>query len=635
MQRSTLIAGSFLASHILLVYWSPFPAWGVDLLAYYPSWVQGIFVLLGVVILWPRSRNILLALGAALGTLPGQLLRLVLVLSGLGLFVALRSATALLGDGQLYLSELPLSVEVDSFRVDRAPVIFWLLGQLYRLLLLFDQPPLLAYQLYSYASGLLYLLLVWPAARLFAHRDTERVLIATFLLTPGFLQLFCGYVETYALLLPGILLYAMSGYGVSRRQRPLWTSAGVFGGLVALHLSLINLAPSLGILAFLHWRDDPDGPSTKGLIRTLLSLAATPLAFLVLVLVPGIDLQAYITSVNTDNLLPIWSEPNTQFHNYHLFSSAHLLDFLNLQLLVAPAPLMSLLLLTWSRPSRDQGHLFLLSTALFPLLSAFLINPGIGAFRDWDLLSLSALPCSLWAATALANRIQDKATLQQTSLVLSGAAALHLILWLGLNANATAAQTRFAQTLEQSTVSDLGRAYSWETLGIHHRQQGQHELSLVAYKQAIAAQPNHRYWIGAGDQYTALKRFPEAITAYEQALAGKPDQAAVWTAIGEARFQAGLIDQSLTAWQTALRLEPENLRSNLSLCLAFNKLGRYRLAVAQCQRSLAIDSTAVIGRYELLRAFLYLNEPEPARREYEVLLRLAPDRAHAFAEFFQ
>lgn len=80
---------------------------------------------------------------------------------------------------------------------------------------------------------------------------------------------------------------------------------------------------------------------------------------------------------------------------------------------------------------------------------------------------------------------------------------------------------------------------------------------------------------------------------------------------------------------------PDNLRSNLSLCLAYNKLGRYREAVAQCQRALAIDPNAYFGRYELLRAYLYLDEGEAARREYTTLKRLAPEHTRDGAEFFE
>ena len=227
MPRATFIVGSFLSSHILLAHWSPFPGLGdrsTRLLS--PLGPRSFCPIRGLHTIAAFSEK-LLTICAKIGTVPQRVLHPVLVLFGVGIFLGLRSATALLGDGNLYLNELPLVVEVGAFRVDRAPVVFWLVGQLYRLLLPFGHSPLFAYQLYSYLAGLLYLLLIWPAAHLFAHRITARILVAAFLLTSGFLQIFCGYVETYALLLPGILLYAMSGYGVLQRRLPLWDSAGI------------------------------------------------------------------------------------------------------------------------------------------------------------------------------------------------------------------------------------------------------------------------------------------------------------------------------------------------------------------------------------------------------------------------
>ncbi len=641
MMGATLIAGAFLALHFLAAFYLPLSAWGVDMLAYYPVWIQGLYALLGGALLWPPYRRRWVACLAMLSGVcarwkhSARVLPWGLALGGLMVFVLLKSATALMGDGQLYLNELALATETGAYRLDRAPVIFWLLAQLHLLGQYQDHSALQSYQIYSYASGFLYLLLVWPAARLFARRASERGLIAAFLLTPGFLQIFCGYVETYALLLPGMLLYLMSGYCVLERRLPLWVSAAVFGLLLALHLSLISLAPSLAALAFLHgWRGQQraSGKATAA-FKTLLSLVAMPLAFYAPMFVLGIDPVAYVTSLNANNLLPIWSEPDYQVHAYPFFSLVHLQDFLNLQLLVAPAPLMVLLLR--GRSGRDAGSAFLLCAAVFPLLSTFLANPGIGTFRDWDVLSLPALPCSIWAARALAGRFRNDVELTDVGCLISTMAALHLLLWLGLNANTTAAEARFIRGLERNAMCHPGRAYGWEALGIHYRKSGRDELSLMAYQRAIEAHANFRYWASAGDQYTRLGRFSEAVHAYERALTDQPERAGIWTHLGEAYFQANRREESLKALRTAIALDPTYTRAYLGLCLAYNKLGRYREAVETGRQALLLDANLMVAHYELLRAYLHLGDRDSARRAYEVLVRIAPDRAREVAELFE
>lgn len=608
------------------------------MLAFLPTWVQGFCALFGALLLWtPARRRLLANLVRASRWRPWQRVPTVFFSLGMGMggvaaFVALTSANALLGDGYLYLNELPLVTETGVYRVDRAPVVFWLVAQLHKLGNSLDHSALQSYQLYSYASGFFYIVLVWPAARLFARRPAERWIFAGFLLTPGFLQVFCGYVETYALLLPAILLYMMSGYSALERSSPLWLCAGVLGLLAALHLTLINLVPSLCVLAFLHWRHG-EGKRAKAAVVALLSLLACPVFFLITMFFFDIDLGLYLGGLSSDNLLPIWSEPDYQVHNYHLLAPAHFADFLNLQLLVAPVPLMALLLLR--RSGRDAGHIFFLSAALFPLLSTFLANPWVGTFRDWDVLSLAALPFSLWAARVLSDRYRRDAELREAGFMLCGVGALHALLWMGVNANPAAAEARFIHVLERSEICRPGRAYGWEVLGVYYREGGRDELAIKAYQRAIEANENARFWANLGELYTRSGRFAAAVQVYENMLSDRPDMASVWTLLGEAYFQVGRSDESLKAFYKAIDLEPTYIRAQLSLCLTYNKLGRYGDAVTVGERVLGLNPEIAVAHYELLRAHLYLGNVESARRSYEVLLRVAPERARAAAEFFE
>jgi tetratricopeptide (TPR) repeat protein len=638
MKRAQLVAGSFLTLHILAAYWFPFPLWGADMLAYYPTGAQGPCVLFGAVLIWTPSRKRALTLFARLfqwhkwDQVPTGGLVLALSLGGMAVFVSLKSANALLGDGYLYLNELPLSAERGVYRVDRAPVIFWLVAQLYKLCMSLDHAALQSYQIYSYSSGFLYLVLVWPAARLFARRPTERWIFAAFLLTPGFLQIFCGYVETYALLLPMILLYVMSGYSVLHRSLPLWVCAGILGLLVALHLTLINLAPSLCVVAFWHWRTS-DGSKVKALGTALSSLVACPVVFLIPLLALDVDLSGYLTSLSSSNLLPIWSEPDYQIHIYHMLAAAHFTDFLNLQLLIAPVPLMVLFLLP--RVGRDVDQVFFLSAALFPLLSTFIANPEVGTFRDWDALSLAALPVSVWAARSLGDRFCRDAELQEAGLMLCGVGALHVLLWMGLNANPAAAEARFIHVLERSEMGLPGRAYGWEMLAVYYKEDDRGELSIAALQRAFEANPNHRYRVNIGDLYARSGRFSEAADVYEKLLSGQPDNAGFWTLLGEVYFQEGREEDSIEAFNKAIELDPAHVRAYFSLCLAYNKMGRYRDALAVGGRALGLDPDIAAVHYELLRAHLFLGDTESARRAFEVLVRIAPDRARAIAEVFE
>ncbi len=105
--RLTVVVGLFLALHVVLAYWRPVPLWGADMLAYYPMWVHGLFILLCALLLIPLTREGLIGWlarwPAALdpwrshrATVISALL--LAVVGGLA-FVWLHSATPLLGDG--------------------------------------------------------------------------------------------------------------------------------------------------------------------------------------------------------------------------------------------------------------------------------------------------------------------------------------------------------------------------------------------------------------------------------------------------------------------------------------------------------------------------------------------------------
>ena len=129
----TIVVVVFLGAHLLLAHWQPFCAWGVDLLAFHPGWVQVLFLLGAVSLLWPRSRQAALDILAKCSTAFANkpwLVHLLLALAGGAAFITWPSAVHFLGDGYLYLHELPLTASQNIQRVGHEPLTFWLLNLL-------------------------------------------------------------------------------------------------------------------------------------------------------------------------------------------------------------------------------------------------------------------------------------------------------------------------------------------------------------------------------------------------------------------------------------------------------------------------------------------------------------------------
>lgn len=637
MPRATITLGIFLGVHVLFIFWTPFPAWGMDLLAYYPLWGQILFVLLSCMLLVPHLRDRVINSTRGIGdritgrNWPGLgIFDFVLFAAvGMGLFVALRSASPLLGDGYLYLNELSLSIRFDNFRTDRAPLLFWMLKKLHELRS--GSPPISTYHLYSYFSGFVYLVTVWFLARSMSQIRPERALVVACLLTPGYIQLFCGYVETYPLLIPGILVYLWSGLAVLRRRLHLGVCAALLGVLLACHFMLVSLIPSVCFLALLKIRES--WPQPVRIVRTLLSLLLIPLFFVACLLVVGLDPLVYLDRLSPGHLLPLWAELGNDVYPYHLFDLVHLLDWINLLSLVVPLPLLILSIPHRRESPTAPGQFFLLIAGYFMLAFTFISNAPIGLFRDWDVMSVAAVPFSLWSAQALLDRHRQQEG-GSLGFAVCGAALLHVFLWLGLNADTDMAISRFRNLLKEAPLTAYSRNYGWETLGRHYRDQGQYTLSLEAYGRAVEYNPHsNRNWAAKGDLHLKLGHFSEAIDAYEKALSFKSTWAYAWNKLGQAYFHQKRSNESLSALTRATELAPDDAGFHYDLCLTCNRLGLFSQAVSHCRRAVHLRPEAGLACYQLIVANVSLGDLKTARKDYIVLTQIDSALAAKIASF--
>ena len=642
-QRLFPVTALFLAAHLLVGFGQYTRVWGLDQLIYLPTWFRIGFTLCSASLLllawkptWSSSlhglpENIDPWSGGALA----WSLRTGIALFALFLFTWLDTATHLLGDG--YLTLRSLSFQSDRF--DNEPFLLWLIRRSYDLgMSTASLSPATTYRLISYTSGVCYLLLTFPVARILTHSRLQRLIILSFLVTPGFVQFFFGYVENYPLLLPGMLLYLLSGLRYLRGSSPLWLCSCLLAALVAGHFFLSMLVPSLVLLALIrlgiparlaariqlerdrkpenHW-------------RALISLALFPLVLTGILTGIGFDVSSYLGNLRDSHLLPLWGEPDPS-QAYSLVAPGHWWDFLNQQLLVAPAALLILLAIGGNARNPWNGdRLFLAGASLFPLAFSFLANPEIGFFRDWDILSLPALPLVLWAALAFIERLPPP-LLTVSSLLVCGAAALHTLAWVALNADAHSAVQRYTRLLETASLSQNARAYGWEGLGAHHRNRGEREQALNAYGRAAAASPqNWRYWMAIAENNRHLGRLSPATEAYEKVLELKPRALDVWNLLGTLYRQLGRHQESAAAHASSLKIDPYQADVWYNLGNAHALVGRLDEAIEAFERALALDDRQPDIHFNLGLLYELRKDGDGAEKAYRAALALDADYAMA------
>ncbi len=651
--RATLAAGMFLGLHVILTYWRPFPFWGADFLVYFGPLARASFMIVSALLLIRQVREYLGDFFADLldrfwrWPYAGTTAHLGLVLGGTGLFILFRASTSLLGDGRLYLTELD-SVEHWS-RVDNAPLTFWLIRFIHSL----GPSAELTYQIFSYAGGMAFLALSIPAAKVFGRDSNTRLITLGFLLTGGYVQLFFGYFENYALILPAVLLFLYCSCRCLDRDFPLWPASAVLGCSIPLHFSLWSFLPALAVLA---WQ-------TRMRKQNLIGLAAAPLCAVVVLQLIGFDLMSYVATSKGVHFLPVWGVTDA-LHPYRMFSGLHLLNFANQQLLVAPAGVLTVLMLRRAAWRCTPIDLFLMTAAGVPLLFTFTLNPEIGAFRDWDALAVAALPFTVWAANWICRQERSRGALGQVGFLICGVAVLHTVFWVGVNTDEERSVSRFTDMLERGGISAPARAYGWETVGIYYREGNDRSEALTAYQNAIEANPtNPRYWamLGAlfredgqvevstlaygksvdtgsvdpfvynllGNEYLRLGDPEEAIAHYQRAIELNPAFAEAYYNLGNLYLEKGNDAAALTQYSRAVKLRPGFAEAYYNAGNIYLKQQAFESAIAAYRSALAARPDFAQAHYNLGNAAVSIGKTEMAIQEYKETLSVDPGHANA------
>lgn len=543
--------------------------WGVSHLAFLPAAWQVAF--LGAA-LWfcfrPPNGRAIAWIGARFFSAGSGAL---LVAVATGIFLVGQVAVPLLGDGLILSKSIPAPADP---RV-HAPLVM-------HLSLLLEgaaaQDPADTFRFLSIGSGVLSVILAWVIAR--AHEDTapESAIVVFGLLFSGFVQLFFGYIETYPPAIPAVLLYLHLGLLAVKEKCAIWAPAVALGAIGSIHYLLLALLPSLLAIPMLRPSEQHPRAAAAGLGTSSLAIAAGLLALL------GADLQVFAAG-SGKHMLPLFRGPGYT-HAYTLFSPLHLVDIANLLLLVAPAAWMIAVIVPPSCWLAGPKGRFLALAAAGPLGAVFLLNPEIGAFRDWDLFAFVGVPLTLLAIHAL-NRY-DVARASRTALPVLIAAGLHTAAWVSVNAGESRAVNYFRHNLESHPLSTHAHVYGWESLSIRYKSTGELEESLAAIGKALQADPSiPRLWNQAGVIRQSLGDREGALQALAEAARLEPT-AEAYANLGRTCAAYGEIDRALHYLELAVELQPNSADILYSLAGAHLKDDNHAAARAALRRVLQL-----------------------------------------------
>jgi tetratricopeptide (TPR) repeat protein len=542
------------------------------------------------------------------------------------------------------------------------------------------------YSLLSCLAGVIFVFLALLLADLLGKERREKVLVFLILVGMGSTQLFFGYVEHYGFLYVFVFAFILSSLGYLK-GRVSWLVPFVTFVLASLsHVSSLCLLPSL-LFIFLVRDESRASSSVKRAI-----ILGSGLIFAVFLLGVYIKYSWTISPIFVPFLEDTYAAPG-----YLMFSLSHILDFLNQQLLVSPVgPIMVLApLACMSAKSlfKKRTLQYLLLVGAFQLLFGFLVEPDLGASRDWDLFSVAGLGYTILGLYMLLNLLRDKPRFAHLSLILVLTSIYCTVPWVLLNSDARKSVDRFQNLLE----IDVKKSYSGhfvlidylkahgmnreaEKQGDKYRQafpeivlsnegsrlakEGDFEGALKVYLEAELLAPKRpEIHNNLGHVYLKTGRLALAEASLNKAVQLGPHLQAVYVNLSDLHLMRQDYDRSLDACRKAIRLKTDSpqtysnaatiylLRGNLkdaeshflrALDLDRNLIEPHvglgdiyfqrsvpRQAVDMYRTALTMDPNLAMARFRLGMTYLSLNARQEAEQELESFLLLSPQGPEA------
>jgi tetratricopeptide (TPR) repeat protein len=621
------------------------------------------------------------------------------------LFWLLRTRTHFLGDGYQILSNVEtrhLAIKWTEFLESFLHLKVFNLAKS-----LFNPDVETVYALLSCLAGSIFVFLSFLFADFLGKNGAQlkipplagKILIFLILISMGSIQLFFGYAEHYTFLFLSIfgflflsILYivenpAFDGEGNHEDSSRMKLIFPILTFLLAFlfHVSALYLLPSLFFL-FLVTIEKSKFQRGKRLLLGILALFLAVIIFL--------GYKRYSWSV-PPLFVPLvhgrYSGPG-----YTLFSLPHLLDFFNQQLLVSPVGL--ILILAFLICKRrfffvNRTSQFLLIVALSQLLFNFLMDPALGASRDWDLFSAVGLGYTILGLYLLLGFLKDKLKFEYLATILVVTSLYSTIPWIALNSCAPKTIERFRNLLSiDPKKSQNGHFVLFKyfmTLGQKEEAEKENqaqrevlpELPLIAegrnffvegeldsaeakfllakeiapglatvhndlgmvyfakrdlskaeieYKEAIKlASFVADPYLNLGNLYMVRGDMDGALKLYKKAIFLKIQYPEAYYNLGHIYYLKHMLDKAEDLFIKTLKLNSNFADAYMGRGDIYKERGKFQEAIKMYQSAIQLKPDLANAHLRLGMTYLQMDSKEEAIKELETFLKLAPQSKNA------
>jgi hypothetical protein len=222
----------------------------------------------------------------------------------------------------------------------------------------------------------------------------------------------------------------------------------VFAFLFAFYFGMIVFAPVL-LLLFI-----------DSLRKTKIRIVAVSAVAVITTTASLLYISGYTTGLflqrfaGTESHVVPFFQPDGVWQGYTMFSYRHLVEFVNLHLLLSPFALILFVVLLSGNykalPWRSAEWIFLLTNACCGLIMIAIFQCDIGMSRDWDLLAVFGLGTVVTVAYLISHTFRDTEIKRRVFLIVALVTLIHSMGYVLVNADKDRAIPRFKTLLANS-----------------------------------------------------------------------------------------------------------------------------------------------------------------------------------------
>lgn len=128
------------------------------------------------------------------------------------------------------------------------------------------------------------------------------------------------------------------------------------------------------------------------------------------------------------------------------------------------------------------------------------------------------------------------------------------------------------------------------------------------------------------------KRFAEAVTEFQKALAAKPDSVPARINLGAALTQTGDLKGAAAQFEGILRVDPSNTIAHFNLAVLLANENKHAQAITHLESVLSVDASDLSARFLLAQELLKSGRREHALTEFSRVAQTDPNNEEALIE---